>query len=238
MARRLYCPQINTGTTIVIGPEAHHARDVLRLKPGDPIEVFDGAGHFAPASVERIAKSQLDLRVEEVRCAPLPSPRIVLATAIPKFAHQETLVRMGTELGVSVFYPVICERSSVREHFRVEKWHRWGIEACKQSGNNFLPEVKEAVHFKDLTSTIGDYSLAAYGDTHGGPNSEVAAKLQTANNVLIFVGPEGGFTDEEVEVLRQAGAVAVRIGQHILRIETAAVALCALVMAAWFKSGW
>jgi 16S rRNA (uracil1498-N3)-methyltransferase len=232
MARRLYCPQITTGTTIVIGPEAHHARDVLRLKPGDPIEVFDGAGHFAPASVERIAKSQLDLRVEEIRCAPLASPRIVLATAIPKFAHQETLVRMSTELGVSVFYPVICERSSVREQFRVEKWHRWGIEACKQSGNNFLPEVKETAHFKDLISTIGDYSLAAYGDTQEyGPNPEGLMKVQAANDVLIFVGPEGGFTGEELQLMHQAGAVAIRIGQHILRIETAAVALCALVTA-------
>jgi 16S rRNA (uracil1498-N3)-methyltransferase len=231
MARRLYCPQITTGTTIIIGPEAHHARDVLRLKPGEAIEVFDGAGHFAPASVERIAKSQLEVRVEKICCAPLPSPRIVLATAIPKFAHQETLVRMGTELGVSVFYPVICERSSVREQFRAEKWHRWTVEACKQSGNNFLPEVKEAAHFKDVISTIGGYDLAAYGDTEGGQSPEAAAKVQGANNVLIFVGPEGGFTDAEGEVLGQAGAVAVRIGRNILRIETAAVALCALVTA-------
>jgi 16S rRNA (uracil1498-N3)-methyltransferase len=227
MTRRLYCPQINTGTTTIIGPEAHHGRDVLRLQTGENIGIFDGKGGYASATVTRISKSQIDLQVPEILTASVPDLRITLATAVPKFAHQETLVRMCTEIGVAVFYPVICERSSVREQFRVEKWHRWTVEACKQSGNNFLPEIKEIVHFSDLIRTAGEFDLVVYGDTQTGLNSD-GTKGQKVNNVLILVGPEGGFTPGEFQLLADSGAVPYRIGQNILRIETAAVALCTL----------
>ncbi len=228
MARRLFCPKINTGTTTIIGPEVHHGRDVLRLQTGEKIDIFDGKGCYASADVVRISKSEIDLQVPEILTAPVPSPQIALATAIPKFAHQEILIRMCTEIGVAFFYPLVCERSSVREQFRPEKWRRWTIEACKQSGNNFLPEVKDIVRFTEIIPKAGKFDLVVYGDTFPAQNFDGFNKHKP-DTALIVVGPEGGFTSEETKLLTDAGAVPCRIGQNILRIETAAVALCTLV---------
>jgi len=148
MARRLYCSGIQMGQVVIEGPEAHHGRDVLRLRVGDSIDIFDGEGRFAHAKVMKIGKSTLELQVDQVEQDTVIRPWITLATAVPKYAHQETLVRMGTEVGVSEFQPVICERSSVREQFRSDKWRRWTIEACKQCGGRFLPVVHETVDLK------------------------------------------------------------------------------------------
>lgn len=228
MARRLYSASLQTGPVKIIGPEAHHARAVLRLSEGDAVEVFDGAGNFGPGLVTRAAKSELEVRIETVRREAPRRPRIVLATAVPKFAHQEVLVRMATEIGVATFQPVISSRSSVRETFRPEKWSRWALEACKQCGRNTLPEIREALPFASLEAAIVGYDVAVLGDPAAEASEELARRLRAAGTVLVLVGPEGGFTPEETAVLRRAGALGLRAGLHTLRIETAGVALAAV----------
>jgi 16S rRNA (uracil1498-N3)-methyltransferase len=225
MTRRLYCTEFDIGSVNLTGPEAHHGRNVLRLSPGDEVELFDGRGRFAHARVDKLGKSEILLRVDSVETAEEPCPKIILATAVPKFAHQEILVRMATELGVNLFAPVVFERSSVREQFRPEKWQRWVIEACKQCRAQYLPEVASPVRLSDFIQTLSNTDLLIYGDTAMAQNPLTSQQITSAGRVVIFISPEGGFTESEVDVLRQAGAFPLRIGRQILRIETAAIAL-------------
>ncbi len=225
MTRRLYCANFDRGPAELTGPEAHHARDVLRLRCGDQVELFDGVGKSALATILDIHKSAIQLEVQECKVAEVIGPRITLATAIPKFAHQEFLVRMGTELGVSVFVPLICRHSSVREQFRAEKWQRWTLEACKQCGQNFLPSIVPPVQFDTFVDTM-NFELVLFGDVHGAKEGTIRQKY--VREMAIVVGPEGGFAAEELDRLRNRNAVPLRIGNNILRIETAAVALTAV----------
>jgi 16S rRNA (uracil1498-N3)-methyltransferase len=225
MTRRLFCTEFDIGPVNLTGPEAHHGRNVLRLSPGDEVELFDGRGQYAHARVDKLGKSEILLRVESVETAEKPRPKIVLATAVPKFAHQEVLVRMATELGVNYFMPVIFERSSVREQFRPEKWQRWVVEACKQCRAHYLPEVTSPVRFADFIRTLSSTDLLIYGDTASAQNPLSSQQVTSAERLVIFVGPEGGFTESETLALSQAGAFPLRIGRQILRIETAAIAL-------------
>lgn len=230
MTRRLFCTEFDLGPVTLTGPEAHHGRNVLRLSPGDEVELFDGRGRSARARVEKLGKSDLLLRVETVETAEEPCPKLVLATAVPKFAHQEVLVRMATELGVTLFAPVIFEHSSVREQFRPEKWQRWVVEACKQCRAPYLPEVASPVRFNEFIRMLSNTDLLLYGDTATTQNPLTSQQAGSPGRVVIFVGPEGGFTASEIEVLNRAGAFPFRIGRQILRIETAAIAL---TTAAW-----
>jgi 16S rRNA (uracil1498-N3)-methyltransferase len=222
MARRLYFADINTGNIILVGPEAHHGKDVLRLRATDEVELFDGQGRSAPAAVISVGRSEIALKVEAIQHSPATRPKITLATAMPKFAHQEVLVRMCTELGVTVFSPIIYERSSVREQFREEKWQRWTLEACKQCGQNYLPAIHPARRFSDFLNDLSDNDLLIFGST---VTSAEHQKRSAAENIVIFIGPEGGFTPQEEQTMLTAGAMPIHIGSNILRIETAAVAL-------------
>jgi 16S rRNA (uracil1498-N3)-methyltransferase len=135
---------------------------------------------------------------------------------------------MGTELGINAFCPIICERSSVREQFRTDKWRRWSVEACKQCGGNILPRIDDVQDFKSLLDTVGAYDFAIFGDMQG-QQCDWKAEIGRSRKILIFVGPEGGFTDGEVDQMRKAGVAGMRIGPHVLRIETAGVALTSAV---------
>jgi 16S rRNA (uracil1498-N3)-methyltransferase len=225
MTRRLFCTDFDIGQVTLTGPEAHHGRNVLRLAGGDEVELFDGRGRFAQAWVDRLGKTEILLQVEKVESASTPSPEIVLATAVPKFAHQEILVRMATELGANVFAPIIFERSSVREQFRPEKWQRWVIEACKQCRAHYLPEVASPLRLADFMRTLTENDWLVYGDTASPNISPWTIQKTSVSRVVIFIGPEGGLTESETGAIRRAGGTPIRIGRQILRIETAAIAM-------------
>jgi 16S rRNA (uracil1498-N3)-methyltransferase len=199
MARRLYCEAISTGKVILTGPEAHHGRDVLRLRIGDEVELFDGRGGYASAKVAAVGRSELQFQVEGVGRNEVERPIMTLATAMPKFAHQETLVKMCTEIGVSDFSPVIYEYSAVREQFREEKWQRWSLEACKQCGMNALPEVHPAAKLAEFLKTLNGNELLIIGSTL--PSDRRLDGVGNTDRVVIFIGPEGGFTEAETESL-------------------------------------
>lgn len=222
--RRIYFPGLKTGENLLSGTEFHHARNVLRVRKSNKIEVFDGAGQQAEAEIRSISKSQIVLQIERLTQTPPNLPEITLASAIPKYSHQESLVRMCTEIGVSEFQPVIFHRSSVREKFNIEKWKRWTIEACKQCGENYLPQVTTPMKFADLIPTISTYKIAFFGDAH---SERMNASFCGKTKILVIVGPEGGFTDEEKSALRGNSAESICIGKNVLRIETAGVSICA-----------
>jgi len=228
MARRLYCAEIPTGMVLLTGPEAHHGKDVLRLRVGEDVELFDGKGGFALAKVAGVGRTEIHFQVETIGQSESQRPIIALATAIPKFAHQETLVKICTEIRVNDFWPVIYEYSAVREQFREEKWQRWSLEACKQCGMNILPTVRPAIKLVDFLKTLeGGEALITGSASPSDCRLDQIAK--DVRRIVIFIGPEGGFTEAENRILQDAGAIPIHVGSNILRIETAAVALSAVV---------
>ena len=207
------------------GKEAWHALGVRRLNEGDSIRIIDGNGAIAQAKVESMeSRNHALLRVVEVTNFAPQQPDIILATAIAKGDRQGTLLDMATQLGISAWQPLLCHRSvSKVGKNSYERWQRICLEACKQSGSAWLPNLLPAAKPEEVARKAvaeGREVLLAHPDGVCVENSRTADKL-------LMIGPEGGFTDDEVSRIVAAGATKVSLGQQILRIETAAVSLLA-----------
>ncbi|MFV1993861.1 MAG: 16S rRNA (uracil(1498)-N(3))-methyltransferase [Verrucomicrobiales bacterium] len=226
----------NPDDLVLAGAEAHHCVEVVRCGVGDKITVFNGQGAEATAEILEIGKTGLRLgAMIHSRSEPLPV-RIALGQAIPKGKNMEFIIQKATELGARRLFPLLSERSVVRldqaeRERKHEKWKRIALEAAKQSGQNWLPEVAapdtpekffareaggfdlmliaslqaDAAHFKTV--------LEEHNELHGhGPAS-----------VLVLIGPEGDFTPAEIALARTAGCLPVTLGPIVLRTETAAL---------------
>jgi 16S rRNA (uracil1498-N3)-methyltransferase len=221
----------SAGSAVLEGDELHHLRAVRRLGPGDEAELFDGAGRLARCRIARLDKRRAELDVLAVSEEPRPSRELVVATAIPKGDRMEWLVEKVTELGASAVWPLVARRSDVtgRGRSRRDKWHRRAIEAAKQCGRLWLPEIAEPAPLDEVVARAGSATFDAV--LLADPSTEARRPADVLSGgprrVAGFVGPEGGFTDEETAAICAAGARRVRLGEHILRIETAAVALAA-----------
>ena len=217
------------------GSEAHHCRDVLRLKPRDKVVLFDGRGREITAEITSAAASQIDLRkLHEAQTPPLRC-RITLGQAIPKGKNMDLIVQKAVEIGAAEIAPILSDRTVVRldeesAASKQAKWQTVAIEAAKQCGQNWLPEVKapqsltqffqehrrfdlqligslqsDAVHLKKI--------LAEYSAEHG----------ERPASVLMLVGPEGDFTPAELSLARSQGCRPITLGPIVLRVETASI---------------
>lgn len=223
----------DTGTTLTLtGDEARHAAASRRLLAGETLWLFDGRGGLARATLLDVKARghMLDLRIDEKLTEPPPKPAIHLACALPKGDRQGTLLDMATQLGMTEFTPLTCERSVVRPGANsAGRWLRICLEACKQSRRSYLPVLHPSATPRELVAQearrarriwIAHPSAAAIAISH-------AVEQNSAADVTILVGPEGGFTEQEVERATGAGAQPVTLGPAILRVETAAVTLVA-----------
>jgi len=224
------------GTTVTLaGEEAHHATAARRLHPGDTLWLFDGRGGTARVRLRRVGARgrELELQVEHRRIESPPQPPIHLACAIPKGDRQQVLLDMATQLGMTQFTPLACERSVVKPGAASrERWRRICLEACKQSRRPYLPVIHEPASPREVAmqaATMGfDLWIAHPGD-QSIPVSTLTASRDQARGVTILIGPEGGFTREEIDAVSAGGGTALALGQAVLRIETAAVALLAML---------
>ena len=221
------------------GEEAHHAAASRRLQMGDTLWLFDGHGGVARTTLLRIAARgrTLELRVEERRTAAPPRPAIHLACALPKGDRLSVLFDMATQLGMTRFTPLDCERSVVKPGANsTVRWKKICLEACKQSRRLYLPAFDASATPREVVERAaaeGDNVWLAHPAPQAMPVSRAAN--QNTNDVTILVGPEGGFTEAEIERAVAAGARLLALGANILRVETAAVALVAAF--AW-KTGF
>jgi 16S rRNA (uracil1498-N3)-methyltransferase len=232
---RFYCPSFSDREATLDGDELHHLRSVRRLGPGDDVEVFDGAGRLAHCRLARVAKHEAVLDVLAVVQVPPPAVELTIATAIPKAARMDWLVEKITELGATGLWPLVTERSDVtaRGDAKRDKWRRHALEAAKQCGRAWLPAIADPAPLADAVAQLASARFDAI--LLADPSPEAARLADAvppgASRLIGFVGPEGGFTPAEVAALRAAGARPVRLAEHILRIETAALALAAAVCA-------
>ena len=224
------------GATVALtGEEARHVAASRRLHPGDTLWLFDGRGGTARATLQRIGARgrELELQVEHRRTEPQPQPPIHLACAIPKGDRQQVLLDMATQLGITEFTPLACERSVVKPGAgNRERWRRICLEACKQSRRLYLPVIHEPASPREVAIqavAAGVDLWIAHPGNRAIPVSALTANQDQSRGATILIGPEGGFTQQEIDAVSAAGGTAVALGPGILRIETAAVALLAML---------
>lgn len=239
---RFHVPDLAEGAEVALPQtEAHHAAHVLRLAPGAEVELFDGCGRAASARISTVRRGDVTAIVESVR-GPVArqGPLVRLAFAVPKGSRLDWLLEKATELGVAALRPVRFERSVAGEgefsEAKRAKWLAHAIAAAKQSGLDYLPTLDDPLPLAKFAAAGGP---GIYGDlaADARPIAEVLRNLATggAQNIerglTVVVGPEGGLTDAERAALRAGGFTPVRLGHTTLRIETAATALVAAVVA-------
>lgn len=223
MSHRYYLPTITPGEPVALdGPEAHHLLHVMRAGVGDEVTLFDGRGGEYEAKVAALGRREVALEVGPRREVDRElERRIVVGVALPKGDRQKWLVEKLTELGAAQLVPLVTHRGTVKLHDRgEEKLERAVIEASKQCGRNVLMEVSRPQSLEEFLTTAK--GLIAH------PGGEALSAIgELADTVTIAIGPEGGFTEEEVSAADQRGWRRVSLGRSILRIETAAMAMVA-----------
>ena len=216
--------------------ESHHAARVLRKQPGDHVELFDGRGQSAIGEITLVKKDCVEVRILERR-NPLvaPQPAIRLAVAPPKGDRFRWLVEKATELGIDQLIPLLTERTVVEPGAgKLDKLQAAVVAACKQSGRNLVMQVVENTPLADLlVPPVSVPRTLLIGD----PQGELFHPQlipQGTGEVLLLIGPEGGWSEGELELATQAGARRVRIADQILRTETAAMQFAGLCV--WARS--
>lgn len=248
--RRFYAPPVafaadEKSATLSL-EETRHLRDVLRLHPRDEIYVFDGSGHEFHCTVETIAKDSTKLRViSKVEPTRAESPlHLTLAIALLKGEKFDLVIQKATELGVKRIVPLDTERADVRlrdgkdSQKRLTRWRRIALEAAKQTGRASLPEISTPLSLESLlgTSVPEDRGPAQrvagilFSERDGEPLIEVMNSLpERLKEIVAVVGPEGGWTDDEIECARAGGWPIVTLGGRTLRAETAAIVVVSLL---------
>ena len=232
--RRFFAPPsaFNFGKRIVTltADEARHLREVLRLKAGDEVQVFDGAGREFQAVVSQARRefAELELRDEIEPPKPESPLQLTLAVALLKGEKFDLVVQKGTELGVDKFIPLVTRYADIHlrdegdAKKRVTRWQRIALEAAKQCGRSVVPEVTAPAQF---ASVIGEDRCLMFSERGGqGLNTDIKA-----DNLTAIIGSEGGWSDDELDQARAAGVPILTLGGRILRAETAAIAAAVLL---------
>jgi 16S rRNA (uracil1498-N3)-methyltransferase len=208
------------------GDEAKHLSQVLRVRTGETVTVFDGEGRRAEAVVREVSRDRAKLNLGLTVQTPSPQPRITLALAIPKGKNMDLVVQKAVELGVSTIQPLVTRRTIVQPgEGKAEKWRRVVLEACKQCGLDHLPQVAEPLAFDDWLAKRDESGLALIASLAPGarPMKEAVRTGEGSSAVTVLIGPEGDFTSEETTAALTAGFRPVTLGANVLRAETAAL---------------
>jgi len=209
--------------------QANYLGNVLRLKEGGEVLLFDGQSGEWLARITEAAKKRMTLTVARKTREPEPIPDVWLAFAPVKRTHTDWLIEKATELGAARLVPIITQRT-IAERVRVERLEAIAIEAAEQCGRTRLPDISEPLPLAHLLQHRDSSRTLYFADEGGG---EPAGHAFTAGPAVILTGPEGGFTNDEREAVRAApNSIAISLGPRILRAETAALA----ALAAWMSA--
>jgi 16S rRNA (uracil1498-N3)-methyltransferase len=224
MLHRFHVPQplLPGEVAAITGEELHHALRAVRLREGEEVELFDGAGSAARGTVEELAREEIRVRLTALvpsRESPLA---MTLAMAVIQLEKFELVLQKATELGVRAIIPLESERGEVRpERYKGkgERWERIVFEAVKQCGRSVIPTLAAPASFDDLV-TAGGTKLLFEAD------AEPASLPVLLQAVTLFIGPEGGWSERELALAREHGCLFQRLGPRRLRAETAAIVAC------------
>ncbi|MFO8111814.1 MAG: 16S rRNA (uracil(1498)-N(3))-methyltransferase [Desulfosalsimonadaceae bacterium] len=234
--RRFYIDpaEIRKPQPMITGADVRHMKKVLRHAPGDRVILIDGSGFEYPAVIETIDRDTARFSILETIWSDTASPlELVVAQGFLKEKKMDVIVRHLTELGLSRWIPVITERSVARPDKRrmAERMRRWeaiAIESLKQCGLSKLPAISPVMTLQELVADPEEFDgKIVFWEEETAPLD--ALYHQKPDKLLVLIGPEGGFTSDEIQLAQAAGFKSISLGPRILRAETAAISACTLV---------
>ncbi len=222
---------------IISGSDAKHIRTVLRLKPGDRIRLFDNSGLNYEAQITGFCSGNVELAFVRQYESSLESRlEITVAQALLKDRKIDTIIRQLTELGIKKWIPFVAERSVARIkkdriRTRVERWEKIAAESVKQCGRGTIPEISMPISFEDLLDSADHCDLKIlFWESESSVSGVLShSPEKKIGSIFVMIGPEGGFTNQEVQYAGEKGFVTASLGPRILRADTASVAACALL---------
>ena len=228
---------------LIRGQEALHIYKVLRLKPGEKIRIFDGNGSEYHCEIRKTKKDLVEVIIlNKLLGNPEPPVNTTLFQCIPKGNKMDFIVQKATELGITTIVPVISSRVVVklddmkRVTNRIERWEKIALEACKQSDRSYIPRINKILLLKDCIKTEmalnSQLQLVLWEEEKKAYFKNILKRCVNDNiyNVSFYVGPEGGFTTEEVDLLKKSGNITVSMGPRFLRTETATISFLSIIM--------
>lgn len=231
--------QIRENDIFIEGADFNHMKNVLRMKPGEKVGISDGQGMDYTCEVERFEEKTAILKIlSSQKSYSELSSRIILFQGLPKGDKMELIIQKAVELGVGEVVPVATRRAVVKldekkAAKKVQRWNSIALGAAKQSGRSLVPEVKSVMTFsealeyaKGLDTTLIPYEMAEGMEK----TKEIIFGIRPGESIGVFIGPEGGFDEEEVEKAADLGALVITLGKRILRTETAGLAVLSILM--------
>ena len=224
--------QISSNEAIISGNDYKHIVKVLRLKTGDEITLFNEDSTEYYGKIREINKRDIIVDIFDTKKVATESPiEIILLQGLPKADKMDYIIEKATELGVSRIVPVVTERSQVGERDRKTRWERIALEASKQCGRTKPTQIENTLNFNEAIKQYSESKLTIILHV----NYEVLVKdyikksLQTPHNIILFVGPEGGFSENEVLLGNEMGFISLGLGPRVLRTETASLAVLSVL---------
>lgn len=222
---------------LITGTEVHHIKNVLRLKPGDGLKLFDGTGFEYDAVIISVSAKDVAVEIQrKLKAAFQPGPQIIVAQAFLKEKKMDDLVRKLCELGVAQWIPFFSQRSIARPDaqrltVRSQRWQRIATEAVKQCRRIDTPRIEDALSFHEVLdfSNSCDLKLVFWENETSRLTGEYASEENLPKKIMVMLGPEGGFADQEISMVRDRGFICAGLGPRILRAETATITAVALV---------
>jgi len=228
---------ISESTVSISGSEAAHMQKVLRLTKGRQIELVDDTGCLYLAEIKHISPEAVDAAILEKTTSQTETPiRLMVAQALLKDRKMDDIVRQLTELGVSVFFPFMSERSIARPdakrlNSRMERWKKIAKESVKQCKRTLVPEIGPALSFEQALDSGKhcDLKIVFWENGVTRLNRDMMDHHNRRKEILLMLGPEGGFSLEEIKKAEEAGFMIASLGPRILKAETAPIAACAII---------
>lgn len=230
MRRFFFDPDQETSDRIKItGSEALHISTVLRMQPGNEVELYDGRGGTVHGKISQLTSREVIIRILSRRIRHDTGAPLTLVQALLKGKKMDFLIQKATELGVHTFIPITTRYCEKRAHSarQDERWQRIMLEACKQCGRPTPMLIREPILLEQLHPADSSNLIMPWEDEDSRPLSP--ALLQNKQPTFLLIGPEGGFHPAEVTLIRDLGFSTVSLGPRILRAETAALAATAIV---------
>ena len=236
---RFYCADADfskSPITIADSHEIHHIKDVLHLKKGSLIQIFNAQSQEADGIIEQIQENTILVRVKTIKQKDRPQARIILACAPPKKGKFELIIEKCTELGVDEIIPLKTKRTQVvfdadRMRSKLSRFEAVAVNAAKQSKRTKVPHICPMTPLPQVLQTLDPNGLHLFPSLHNHSKhiADVLLKADRQRPVTIFIGPEGDFTPDELDLAIKHNCVPVSLGDTVLKVETAAIAAIALV---------
>ena len=234
MVHRFYYPQADLSQEQLIlndPKEIHHLKNVLRLKSGSPVDIFNGRGREASGRIQSLGTSEVVILIEHTRTQPTEGPAVILACAIPKKAKFESIIEKAAELGVETIIPLLTQRTEVRltgpkATQKLIRYQTVAVNAAKQCKRATVPAIYPVTLYKNLwpIARPGMAVLIGCLAEPRRPISEALKNLSSPSEIMLVIGPEGDLTENEIRMAIDAGAIPISMGSTILKVDTAALA--------------